>query len=210
LERKSRPRLAAGVLGRNGEGEDEKDDAQDQANAKIEVVRRLAEREPDGRGQEESHAETLEDAFFHPFYCIPRERAGWSCLRLERSSSYLGNLRADALSRYFSRDMARYKGQRRSDRHWVAVPVLIRHRGARIEGLSINISDGGIYLFAAANLSLAERIEVEFCPPDSESAVRTWGTVRRRALYLYAIEFVSEDAASARDRAREAQAKQGF
>lgn len=78
--------------------------------------------------------------------------------------------------------------------------MLLRHHGLRIEGFSINISDGGIYLFATANLSPGELIEVEFCPPDRGTVVRTWGTVRRRALYLYAIEFVSEDAASARDR----------
>ncbi len=113
---------------------------------------------------------------------------------------YFGNLRESGPSRYPTGDMARYKGQRKSHRRWIAAPVLICSRGAHIEGHSINISDGGIYLFAAANLSLGEQIEIEFCPPDSGSVIRTWGTVRRRALYLYAIEFVSEDAASARDR----------
>ena len=113
---------------------------------------------------------------------------------------YLGNLRADALSRYFSEDMPRYKGQRKSDRHWVAVPVLIRHRGSRIEGVSINISDGGIYLFAAANLSLGTQVEIEFRPPKSTHEICTRGTVRRRALYLYAIEFLIDDAASTHDR----------
>jgi len=111
---------------------------------------------------------------------------------------YLGNLRADAPSRYSCRDMRffRDKGQRRSHRHTVAVPVLIRHRGSRIEGLSINISDGGMCLFAAAHLPIETQVEIEFCPPKSTHVVRTRGTVRRRALYLYAIEFLSDDAAA--------------
>jgi hypothetical protein len=96
--------------------------------------------------------------------------------------------------------MARYKGQRKSTRRWIGVPVHIRNRGSCIEGFSINISDAGIYLFAAANLSIGTQVEIEFNSPESKQLVRTRGTVRRRALYLYAIEFVSEDAASARDR----------
>jgi hypothetical protein len=90
----------------------------------------------------------------------------------------------------------RDKGQRRSHRHTVVVPVLIRHRGSRIEGLSINISDGGMYLFAAVHLSPGTQVEIEFRPPESSHEVRTRGTVRRRALYLYAIEFLSDASAS--------------
>ena len=115
---------------------------------------------------------------------------------------YFGNLRENAPCRYCSADMlfARDKDRRQSYRQWVAVPVLMRHRGSRIEGLSINISEGGMYLFAAANLLPGTQIEIEFCPPESKELVRTCGAVRRRALYLYAIEFLNEDAASAHDR----------
>src|ERR1700758_4382759 len=45
----------------------------------------------------------------------------------------------------------RDKDQRQSHRQSIAVPVLIRNGRLRIDGLSINISEGGIYLFAAAN-----------------------------------------------------------
>jgi hypothetical protein len=94
----------------------------------------------------------------------------------------------------------RDKDGRQSHRQWVAVPVLIRNGGSRIDGLSINISEGGIYLFAAANLSLGAQIEIEFRPPDSKQLVRACGTVRRRAVYLYGIEFLSDHAASTHDR----------
>jgi len=95
---------------------------------------------------------------------------------------------------------ARHKDRRQSHRQWVAVPVLMRHRGSRIEGLSINISENGMYLFAAANLLPGTQIEIEFRTPESKELVRTSGTVRRRALYLYAIEFLNGNASSAHDR----------
>ena len=81
------------------------------------------------------------------------------------------------------------------------MPVLLRHRGSRIEGHSINVSQDGILLFAAAHLSPGTQIEIEFRPPDSKEVLRATGTVRRRALYLYAIEFLRDDAAATRDRA---------
>jgi PilZ domain-containing protein len=91
------------------------------------------------------------------------------------------------------------KNQRQSKRQWVAVPVVIRHRGSRIDGHSINISAGGMYLFAAAHLSPGTLIEIEFRPPNGKEVVRSTGTVRRRALYLYGIEFLGDHAAT-RDR----------
>ncbi len=83
--------------------------------------------------------------------------------------------------------MARYKNQRQSLRHWVAVPVLIRNDGLRIEGLSINISEGGIYVFAAATFAIGTRIEIEFRLSHSKRSVRT------------GIEFLKEDIAPVRD-----------
>src|SRR5438105_573238 len=91
---------------------------------------------------------------------------------------------------------ARAKNRRQSHRHWFSVPVLIRHRGSRIDGHSINISEGGMYFFAAAHLPPGTQIEIEFRPPHTKESVRAIGAVRRRALYLYAIEFLSDDAAT--------------
>ncbi len=95
--------------------------------------------------------------------------------------------------------MARYKEQRRWSRQWVTVPVVIRNDGLRLEGLSINISEGGIYLFAAAKLAVGTQIEIEYRAPGTKQLIRAFGTVRRRAVYLYVIEFVKRDGASARD-----------
>ena len=69
-----------------------------------------------------------------------------------------------------------------------------------MEGFSINISEGGLYLFAAANFSSGTQIEIEFRPPDCKELVRATGAVRRRALYLYAIEFLSDDAPATMNR----------
>lgn len=54
-----------------------------------------------------------------------------------------------------------------------------------------------MYLFAAAHLPLEADIEIEFRPPDAKQSVCVRGTVRRRALYLYGIEFVGDDAVAA-------------
>ncbi len=86
----------------------------------------------------------------------------------------------------------RYTIRRKSPRLWITVPVILRNAGSSIDGLSINVSDGGIYFFAAANLDVGTSVEVEFCPPGSKEPVRAFGTVRRRALYLYAIEFLRD------------------
>jgi PilZ domain len=81
--------------------------------------------------------------------------------------------------------------RRRSQREWVAVPVHIRRGDATVEGVSINVSEGGMYVFAAANFPTGAQVEVTFRPQESET-VRFSGMVRRKALYLYAIEFVNE------------------
>lgn len=86
--------------------------------------------------------------------------------------------------------------RRRSPRHWTAIPVVLRHRGARIEGVSINLSEGGMYLFAAAHLPLGSQIELEYRPHNAKQLVSIIATVRRRALYLYGVEFQGEDAST--------------
>ncbi len=86
------------------------------------------------------------------------------------------------------------KNRRKSPRQWIAVPVVIRSSGRQIDAYSINISKGGMYLFAAADIPAGDQIKIEFCPPHSKEPIRTCGTVRRRALYLYAIEFLVDRA----------------
>ena len=96
--------------------------------------------------------------------------------------------------------MARSKDQRQSPRQWVTVPVVLQNGGECVDALSINVSDGGMYLFAAANLGIGTQIEISFRLPGEKELVRTWGTVRRRALYLYGIEFLKDHIAAASTR----------
>jgi PilZ domain len=56
----------------------------------------------------------------------------------------------------------------------------------------MNISGGGMGLFAVANLPVGSQIEVEFPSPESGLRTRIPGTIRHRALYLYGIEFLPE------------------
>jgi len=60
-----------------------------------------------------------------------------------------------------------------------------------LDGIGINLSDGGMCLFTIANLPVGTQLEVEFQPPQGEQLVRVSGKVRHRALYLYGIEFLA-------------------
>ncbi len=61
---------------------------------------------------------------------------------------------------------------------------------AKVKAVGVNISDGGMCLFAVANLHIGSPIEVAFPQTESRERVRLRGTVRHRALYLYGIEFL--------------------
>jgi hypothetical protein len=52
-----------------------------------------------------------------------------------------------------------------------------------------------MYVFAAANLSLGDEVEIAFRPPDKKKVIHTSGIVRRRAVYLFGIEFLNDDPA---------------
>lgn len=78
---------------------------------------------------------------------------------------------------------------RRSQRHWVTIPVRIYAGSLEFDGVTINVSEHGMYVFAATNLSAGIEIEVVFRLPGRKEPVRICGVVRRKALYLYGIEF---------------------
>jgi hypothetical protein len=80
--------------------------------------------------------------------------------------------------------------RRRTQRQWLTVPVHIDTRGARIDGISINVSKSGMYLFAAANLPVGSEMKMVYWDPNRRIQVQTCGIIRRRALYLYGIEFL--------------------
>ena len=79
---------------------------------------------------------------------------------------------------------------RRSKRQWFNTGVRVITDRGHMNALGINLSAGGMGLFAVAHLTVGSQIEVEFCPPESSEAVRVEATIRHRALYLYGIEFL--------------------
>jgi PilZ domain len=82
------------------------------------------------------------------------------------------------------------RGKRRWQRSSLNAPVRILTDTLTIDGFGIKVSEGGMCLFAAANLPIGETVGVEFKAPNSESLVRALGTIRSRAVYLYGLEFV--------------------
>ena len=61
-----------------------------------------------------------------------------------------------------------------------------------VNGRGIQFSEGGICLFAAANLPVGSQVKVEFRTPHTGESVRVRGKVRNRSVYLYGVEFLSE------------------
>ncbi len=63
---------------------------------------------------------------------------------------------------------------------------------AAVEARGVRLSPGGICLFAAANLPVGSDIKVEFNNPRTHEPVRVRGKVRNRTVYLYGVEFLSD------------------
>ena len=61
-----------------------------------------------------------------------------------------------------------------------------------VDGRGVRLSEGGLCLFAAANLPLGSQVNVEFPSPVGHEPVRVRGKVRNRMVYLYGVEFLSE------------------
>jgi hypothetical protein len=83
--------------------------------------------------------------------------------------------------------------RRRYPRKWVTVPVRLNSGASIVDGITINVSEGGMYVFAAANFSPGAEVEVSYHPGHSQGRVRVSGVIRRRAVYLYGIEFLRKD-----------------
>jgi PilZ domain-containing protein len=95
-----------------------------------------------------------------------------------------------------------YSPTRRSPRQWWNSSVEVFTASSHVKAIGMNISDGGMGLFAVANLAVGSEIELEFRVPETGIKTRLAGTIRHRALYLYGVEFLAQpefckDAASA-------------
>ena len=87
--------------------------------------------------------------------------------------------------------------KRRWARYKLPVPVgLTVHVPDRelVEGLGTVISEGGVCMFAAAELELGSAVEMVFSHPYFAVPPRVHGSVRNRSTYLYGIGFVAETA----------------
>jgi hypothetical protein len=83
--------------------------------------------------------------------------------------------------------------RRRWQRHWLNVPIRVFTDSAIIDGRGIRLSEGGIYLFALANMAPGEQIRIEYAAPPSGQSLSRHGVVRNRAIYLYGIEFSADE-----------------
>jgi len=76
-----------------------------------------------------------------------------------------------------------------------SVRVVVDHSAdlTVVDGRGVHFSEGGICLFAAANLPVGSHVNVEFRTPHTDKPVRVRGKVRNRSVYLYGVEFLSEE-----------------
>lgn len=91
--------------------------------------------------------------------------------------------------------------RRRQSRQLLNTSVQVFTESAQFGALGINLSDVGMGLFLMANLPLGSQIHVEFRSPRSGEVVRVSATVRYRALYLYGIEFQTDQRPGSRGEA---------
>lgn len=89
--------------------------------------------------------------------------------------------------------MRQAKDRRRWVRHKFFAPVRISVASAAhssaIEGLCLTLSEGGLSLFAAANVPVGTRVRIEFLQPAAEERALIEGTIRNRMVYLYGVEY---------------------
>ena len=83
------------------------------------------------------------------------------------------------------------KEKRRWQRHLLSAPIRLLTSDAHIDARGLTVSEGGMCLFAVANLGIGSQVEVEFIHPHSRQLVRAHAAVRNRAAYLYGIEFLA-------------------
>jgi hypothetical protein len=62
-----------------------------------------------------------------------------------------------------------------------------------VQARGVRLSEGGICLFAAANLPIGSQVKVEFKNPRTDESVRVRGKIRNRTVYLYGVEFLANE-----------------
>lgn len=85
------------------------------------------------------------------------------------------------------------RDRRRWKRYWFNGSIQVWSGNRRIDGIGIQVSRGGMYLFAIADLAVGGEIKVAFTEPSSQERIELKGAVRNRAVYLYGIEFFAPE-----------------
>jgi hypothetical protein len=100
----------------------------------------------------------------------------------------------EAESRSYTRRWWRYK---------VNVPIRVILRTVMkttiVSGRAFSLSDGGMGMFAGAELSPGDQMAVEFTPPYSSPPIRVQARICYRSGYNYGVEFLAENHAQKRD-----------
>ena len=91
-----------------------------------------------------------------------------------------------------------FEVQRRYRRYQIRVPVrLVIHRAtltSRVNGRGTELNEGGMCVFAGAELNLGDQVELEFTAPYAPQPLRVWAMVKNRYGYYYGLEFLTENA----------------
>ena len=93
--------------------------------------------------------------------------------------------------------MEQQPNRRRWERQPFDAPlrVVVDHSAEKtiVHARGVRLSEGGICLFAAANLPVGSQIKVEFTNPRTDESIRVRGKIRNRTVYLYGVEFLSDE-----------------
>jgi len=83
--------------------------------------------------------------------------------------------------------------QRRWQRLHTNLPVRIFVRAPDcvriVDGHGTELNEGGVAVYAGAEIEIGERVDVELTMPDSEPPLRFTAVVRNRTGYVYGLQF---------------------
>lgn len=86
---------------------------------------------------------------------------------------------------------------RRWQRYRVNVPIRVivsrDNKASIFDGRGTSLSEGGMALFAGAELRLGDQVAVEFTPPFSSPPIRVDARICYRSGYHYGVEFLAAD-----------------
>lgn len=90
-----------------------------------------------------------------------------------------------------------YPRIRRWPRYRINVPVRVvvqrPDKTVIVNGRGMELNEGGMALFAGVELTVGQRVEVEFTPPYDGQPLRVRSTVRNRSGYNYGTEFLLQN-----------------